>query len=700
MDRLQTNAYDITSMLHSGKNALSAVIGDGWFSSRIGFDRKARGFYGKKPELLAQVEITFKDGSKQIIATDDTWKWSFGPIRFADIYDGEECDGRLDLGYWKETGYDESAWKTVATKNVEAAPLLEPRRNQPIVQKDFLYPVSVKEISEGTFIFDLGQNMVGWPRIRIPSVGGREIKIRYAEMLNKDGTLYVENYRAAQSVDKYTCAGTGTEEWEPTFTYHGFRYVELSGFPKNIKPTLDWVRGIVLYNDMRSTGSFFCSKPKINTLQNNIRWGQKSNFFSTPTDCPQRDERLGWTGDAQVFIPTAAFNMDVSAFFTKWMLDLEDTAKDGCPAHVAPALNVNGGSPAWSDAIVICPWEIYMAFGDVKILRQNYTAMASWVDYMARTSKNLIRPAKGYGDWLQPNGKTDSAASDCPKDLIGTAYFVRSADLLSKTAAVLGKTGDAEKYANLAADVRKAFNKEYVSKDGSVKSDCQTAYLLALGFDILPETIRAKAFEKLVAAIARDGNRLNTGFVGTPLLNPVLTRFGRMDLAYMLINNEQYPSWIYPINQGATTMWERWNSYSHEKGFGSAGMNSFNHYAYGAIGQWMYKDIAGLWYDESNPGYKNILFEPKLGGGFSFANATHETPYGTAYSSWKVIDGVMEWTVIIPPNATGTITFPTQNVKSIRINGYPVGSRKMTTKDGLPCMTDVASGTYEILLRK
>ena len=365
--------------------------------------------------------------------------------------------------------------------------------------------------------------------------------------------------------------------------------------------------------------------------------------------------------------------MNVSAFFTKWTLDMRDAqGPGGYLPHVAPDVLTGGGAAAWADAGVICPWEVYLAYGNEKILRQNYDAMKKWVDFQKNTSNNLIRPDEGFGDWLQPNGR--HPVSDAPKNLIGTAYFVYTADIVSKVAKILGHEEDSKAYAKLANEVREAFNREFVSGDGTVKSDCQTVYLLALGFNILPEEMQAKAMQKFVAALERDNMHLNTGFVGTPLLNLVLTKFGRMDLAYRLLNNETYPSWIYPINQGATTMWERWNSYSHENGFGDAGMNSFNHYAYGAVGHWMYKDVAGLWLDESKPGYKNIIFAPKPGGGLTFAAASHETPYGLASSSWKLSDGVFEWTVRIPANATGTLVFPTAKAEAIRINGFPTVS--------------------------
>ena len=391
--RIQTNTYDITKMLWRGKNTFGAIIADGWYSGRMSSDKKSRGFYGDRPEILAQIEVEYADGSRETVATDASWKYSFGAILYSDIYDGEAYDARREMPDWNKNGFDDSAWKTPAEKNVEAKPLLEPRRNQPIVIKDILTPVSVRKVAKGTYIFDLGQNIAGWARIKIPARYGKTVRLRFAEMLQQDGTLYTDNYRSALSEDFYTSAGgIRPDEWEPLFTYHGFRYVELSGLSDEIEPQTDWVSGVVLYNDMPDTGSFFCSKPKINALQNCIRWGQRANFFSTPTDCPQRDERLGWTGDAQVFVPTAAFNMDVSAFFTKWTLDLADSAKKfGAPAAIAPAVFGAQGRAAWADAIAICPWEIYAAFGDKKILENNYEAIAGWVEYMRKTSKDLIR---------------------------------------------------------------------------------------------------------------------------------------------------------------------------------------------------------------------------------------------------------------------------------------------------------------------
>ncbi len=696
--RVQSVTYDVTSLVSEGKNAIGAYLAAGWYAGRLGWNFDACN-YGTKPQLLAQLEIVYKDGSSAIIPTDETWKWAEGPVVYADIFDGEDYDARREIKAWNEANFDDSNWNAVAVESTGKTPLIEPMRSQPIIEKEVLHAISVNEVKPGTCIFDFGQNMVGWARINVPAIKGQKITIRFAEMLNADGSLYTDNYRTARSTDSYIPSGNSAQ-WEPSFTFHGFRYVELSGLPENAKPQIDWVKGVVLYNDIEQIGSFVCSNPKINRLQSNIQWGQRGNFFSVPTDCPQRDERMGWTGDAQVFCPTAAFNMNVEAFFSKWFFDIRDTQDpDGAYPDIAPMKNPKwkGGKAAWGDAGVICPWEIYLAYGNKNVLERNYGSMKRYIDYLKKSSNNFIRPEIGYGDWLQPN--RPRGKSDASKAMIGTAYFARSADLASKTAKALGKSADAKEYARLASDVKDAFCKKYLKTDGTVENDCQTAYLLALAFDILPENMRAKSFEKLLAALKRDKWHLNTGFVGTPLLNPVLSRFGRSDIAYRLLNNETYPSWLYSVNQGATTMWERWNSYSHKDGFGDANMNSFNHYAYGAIGQWLYKDVAGIWRDDTIPGYKNIIFAPKPGGGLNFASASNATPYGAAASSWKISDGVMEWTVVIPPNATGTIVFPTANPRSIRVDGNRPAESSLTIKDGYPAMLKVPSGEYRILLR-
>lgn len=685
--RVLSDTADITKLLKEGRNTLGAIIADGWYSGRI----SRRNGKCPKPEFLAQIVLEYEDGSLETVVTDASWREFTSAYAYADIFDGESYDARKEPSGWLLNGFDDSAWKNAAARQMDKLPLITPRRGQPVRYTVTLPAVGVREISKGVFVFDLAQNMAGVPEIRANGVAGKPVKIRFAEMLNEDGSLYTENYRSAISTDIYTPASDGVFTYRPKFTFHGFRYVEVSGLAPNWKPDLSAVVGCTTSSDTPATGSFACSNPKLTKLQSNIQWGQRGNFISVPTDCPQRDERMGWTGDAQIFCATAAFNMNVDAFFAKWCQDLRDSQKpNGAVPKVVP--NDWGlGYPAWGDAAVICPWKIYLAYNDKKMLTENYDLMKGWTDYQYRGGiKRILSDDVGSGDWLQPSTTRSKDPNlwrgATPRPLIGLAYFIYDCDIMAKAAAILDKEADVKKYAALSAEAKAAFVREFVQPDGTVKGDCQTAYLLPLAFDILPQNMRAKCFEKLLATIERAGGRLDTGFVGTPLLNDVLVKFGRADVAYKIVTCEEYPSWIYSINQGATTIWERWNSYTREKGFGEASMNSFNHYAYGAIGSWLYKNIAGLCLDENAPGYANIIYAPVLGGGLDKAEASIETPYGTASSSWQIKNSVMAWTVVVPPNATGTITPPAKTPADVLVNGKK--NEKFPVK--------VASGTYKI----
>ena len=692
--RIQTNTYDVSKMLKSGNNAVCAIIADGWYSGRIQY-RDRNSFYSQKPEFLAQLEIVFEDGSSRTIATDSSWKAAFGGILYADIYDGESFDANLEPTGWQLADFDDSSWKPAAAGDVDIRePYLQPRRNQPIVVKQIV-SAAPQKISDGVFRFDFEQNLVGVPKIVFKGKKGATATIRYAEMLQKNGELYTANYRTAESTDRYTFASDKPETFVPVFTYHGYRYLEISGLPADTKPADVSAQALVMYNDMPISGGFVCSIPIVNRLQSNIVWGQRSNYFSVPTDCPQRDERMGWLGDAQVFAPTAAFNMNVDAFFQKWMFDVDDAQRDSRFSHVAPG-GWGSGSPAWSDAGVICPWEMYLAYGDKKILEQHHFHMTSWVRYVLKNSENFVRVVRhAFGDWLQPSTTRGSDSSlwrgNTPYSLIGTAYFYKCAKIMEKTSRILGLEDDAAEYAEIAGHISRAFVREFVKPDGTVATNTQTGYLLALDFDILPENLRRKSFEKLVEKLESDNWYLDTGFVGTPLLNRVLSRFGRHDIAVRLLLNEEYPSWLYSIKQGATTMWERWNSYSHKDGFGSAAMNSFNHYSYGAVGEWMYRSIGGIAPDPENAGYKNIIFAPKLSQKINSAHVFYETPYGRAESSWKIARGEMSWNITVPPNATATVEFPAENADSVRINGEKPESLRL---EKLGC------GEYQITITK
>ena len=686
--RVQVNTYDITKLLEKGKNAVGALLGDGWYAGTIGWRHK--GVYGDIPAIKIYLDIEFDDGSNLQLATDKSWKSSYGAIQYSDIYMGEKYDARLEMDGWNEVGFDDSNWKNASYKIKSKPEFEDARRNTMIRPMQYLKPVNIRKIGDKKFIVDMGQNMVGWAEIKMSAPKGEKIKLRYGEMLQQTGMLYTENYRFADSRDEIISNGK-TFVWSPTFTFHGFRYIEISGI--DYTPELDDIKGVVLHNDIAQTANFECSDEMINKLQSCILWGQKSNFFSVPTDCPQRDERLGWTGDATAFTPTASFNMDVRAFFHKWSLDMRDSQRsDGNMAFICPdILGAANGAPFWGDAIVVIPYEIYMAYGDKKILVDNYDAMKKWVDYQNNSSKEFIRANRGFGDWLQPN--SNKTTGDTPNELIATAYFAYTAELVSKTAKILDKKDDIVKYQKLSDDVKKAFNKKFVKQDGEMTTDAQTAYLVPLNLNVIAPEMREKVFAKLVKRIENDNFHLRTGFIGTPHLNPTLSKFGRPDLAYRLLMNKTYPSWLYPITQGATTMWERWNSYTHKDGFGDVNMNSFNHYAYGAIGQWIYKDVAGLWYADA--GYSKILYAPTPNSALNYASVWHDTPYGRASSKWNTIGGKeMRWQIQIPSNSEGIVVFKTKNKNSIKVNGkQPVGLQ--TSDCGYPCIT-LGSGEYQI----
>jgi alpha-L-rhamnosidase len=486
-------------------------------------------------------------------------------------------------------------------------------------------------------------------------------------MLKADGNVYRENLRSAHATDTYICRGGGTEEWTPRFTFHGFRYVEVTGLTR--PPSKSLLTALVLHTDMKPTGRFSCSRPILNRLNQNIRWGQRGNFLDLPTDCPQRDERLGWTGDAQVFVGTSAFHYDVRNFFRKWTTDLRDgQRRDGAYPDVAPdVLGQLGpsqfGNAGWADAGVICPWKIYWHYGDRQILEENYPAMVRWIEYQRQTSKNLIRPRTAYGDWLAIDAVTPQNAP-VPCDLVGTAYFAHSTDLMARIAGVLGHTKDRARFLKLHGQIISEFQKAYVSPEGRIVGHCQTSYLLALGFDLLPARLRPAAFQHLVDLISARNDHLTTGFLGTPLLCPVLTRFGRTDLAYRLLLQENYPSWLYTVKNGATTMWERWNSYTKEHGFGDVGMNSFNHYAYGAVGEWMYSVIGGI--RAMAPGFKKILFAPEPGGGLKEATTSLQTPHGLASCQWRLRGRRLSVDLQVPEGVRAGLQLPGRKPRALK----------------------------------
>jgi alpha-L-rhamnosidase len=690
--RIPYQTYDVTSLLRRGENVVGAILGDGW---ACGYLVDRRSVWARQPFLKALLVLEYPDGRSETVRTDTAWRTATGPLLESDIYNGETYDARLEMPGWDAPGFDDARWAPgwPAPSNPAEKPkqpVIPPQHGPwpeaaaaltakpgPNVRRVMELPALTRtEPAPGVHLYDFGQNFAGRVRLRVTAPAGSMITLRHGEMLQKDGTLYTENLRAAKVTDRYICRGGGEENWEPRFTFHGFRYVELTGCAE--PPLLDAVTGIVLHSEMELTTRFSCSNPLVNQLQRCIEWGQRSNFLDVPTDCPQRNERLGWTGDAQVFIPTACYTMDVAAFFTKWCRDVEDAQHpEGAFTHVVPNVTYWYGSAAWSDAGVICPWTIYRFYGDTRILERRYASMGRWLDYMERTSRGLLRPEEGYGDWLNPDMDSDSLGPP-PRMLIGTAYFVRCADLMAQIAGILGRADDAQRYADLAARVREAFRNEFVYRGsrpgrlhcGTASGKSQTAYLLALAFDLFPEEQRAAASQYLLELIEKNGWRLRTGFVGTPLMNPTLTALGRTDVAYRLLLQETCPSWLYPVVNGATTMWERWNSYTKENGpHPDAGMNSFNHYAYGAIGEWLYAVVGGIALDPVVPGFKRFRIQPQPGLGIDSAELTMDSLYGTILCRWRKEADLFRVEARIPPNTTAAIILPCGGGDQARVNG-------------------------------
>ncbi len=699
--RLEYLTYDVTARLVAGDNVLGAMLSDGWHSGSLGWVRE-RDNYGRAA-FLAVLRIEEPDGAVRWIGTDETWQGRVGPILGADLYDGETYDARRELSGWAGPGRLRGKWEPVTVVEPPAVPVTG-KAFPPVRRVETLPARSRTEPEPGRHVFDFGQNLVGVVRLRLSAPRGTRVVLRHAEMLEADGRLYVANLRGSRSTDVYVCRGGGPEIFTPRFTFHGFRYAEISGLPK--APALEEVAAEVWHTDLEKTGEFSCSDPLINQLQSNIRWSQRGNFLEVPTDCPQRDERLGWTGDAQVFAPTAAFNYDVSAFFRKWTRDLSDGQRaSGAFPDVAPDVFFKlwpaseGGNAAWAEAGIICPWVMYRKYGDTRILAENYPAMIRYLGYLAKTSAGLIRPDTSYGDWLAPDAVRPQWAPT-PCDLIGTAYFAHAAALVGEIARVLGLPAAARRHAALHRRVVAAFRRQYVTPEGRLAGDTQTAYLLALAFDLLPERLRPKVLGHLERALQRREHHLATGFVGTPLLCPVLARFGRADLAWRLIFNETYPSWLFPVRNGATTMWERWNSWTPDKGFGEVGMNSFNHYAYGAVGEWLYAAAGGI--VELEPAFRRVLLRLEPAPRLDHAEASLECPYGRIRSAWRRAEGgCLAWKLELPPGTEGLVVPTAAELGAVKIDGrawhrHP-GAAPAGPHEGRAAFT-LRAGRYELMM--
>ncbi len=690
-ERIQSQTYDVTKLLAPGQNAIGASLANGWWAGKVGIGWSRQ--YGDTPALVAKLRLTYADGSVQWIATDGSWKTAQGPYTKADLQDGETYDARLRPSGWSRPGFDDSAWEPATSLESRTA-LLVPQSDEPVRATQVLTSRGTTEPTPGAYVYDLGQNMVGVSRLTLTGSAGQTVRIRYAEVLNKNGTLYTDNFRSARVTDRYTFAKTGTVTYEPTFTQHGFRYIEVTGV--SAPPALSDVKGVVWGSDLPSTGTLKTSDSMLDQLVSNISWSQRGNFLSIPTDTPARDERLGWTGDISLFAPTANYLVDTRAFLSHWMADVRNSqyADGDLPAVVpTPQGQFGDSGVGWSDVMITVPYSVWRSYDDTRILRENYPAMKKFFQFVRDSAgPDLLEPGRTTfftNDWLHLDDPTEQG-------ILGTAYYAENARMMAETAKALGDDAAASDYGKLSADIRDAFTRAYVAADGTVKGNSQTGYAMALGMNLVQDpALVEKVGERFVAKLALTDNHLRTGFIGTPLLLPALSRIGRVDLAYKMLLHKDYPSWGYEVASGATTMWERWNSIMPNGDFGPVDMNSFNHYAYGAVGDWMFQNIGGL--SAVEPGYKRSRIAPVPGGNLTEGAGSLRTVYGPLSSKWSTRKGTLDLQVTVPVNTVAEVHVPSATRRTVTEGGRPAekvkGVRFLRMENGA-AVFEVGSGSY------
>jgi alpha-L-rhamnosidase len=674
--RIQSQTYDVTSLVHAGTNVIGAALADGWYRGKVGIGWTYA--YGSQLACIAKIKITYANGATQWFASDAGWKASDGPCVKGDLQDGETYNANLDQPGWDTVAFNDSQWASVGTvANVSAR--LVPQSDEPIRAITVLTATNRTQPTAGKWIYDLGQNMVGVPRISLTGTNGQIITLRHGEELYRTGAqtgqLYTENLRTAKATDTYTFTTNGTVTYQPKFTQHGFRYIEISGVAT--PPATNDVQGVVLSSDLPEVGDLQTSSPLLNKLVSNIRWGQRGNFLSIPTDTPARDERLGWSGDINVFAPAAARYQDTRAFLTKWMTDVRDAQKGNgnIPVVVPQPLGAfDETGVGWADAVITVPYSVWRATGDRQILRANWAAMKAFYSFVSNSATadgDLLEQGRSSwfsGDWLSLEQNWNRLEEH---KVIATAYFAEDTRMMSEMAAAMGETGRASQWAALVPQIRAAFVAAYRNADGSIYQGTQCAYALALGMDMIADpTQRAQTADKFVSKLAADNNHLRTGFLGTPWLLPALSRIGRDDLAMQLLLNEDYPSWGFPITIGATTMWERWNSIQPDLTFGPVDMNSFNHYAYGAVGDWMFGNLGGI--QALAPGCQQSRIAPLVSyDGLTNASCAQQTPFGRLATAWSVSNGTCVLTVEIPVNTTATVFLPRKSGTTVYEGAVP-----------------------------
>lgn len=707
-ERLQVQAYDVAGLLRPGANAVGAVLGDGWWRGHVGF-RMDRDFYGERLALLLQIRIRYTDGRQQLVVSDGSWRSSTGPILMSDFFLGETYDARRETPGWDRPGFDGGEWEGARVVD-HPKEVLVGATAPPVRRIEELPPVQVLRGPEGETIVDFGQNLVGRVRLRVRGDPGTTLVLHHGEVLDDDGSLYTANLRGAEQRVEYRLRGSGAEVYEPHFTFMGFRYVEVRGWPGPVtaaggsgaaEPSLE-LTAVVLHTDLEPTGVLRTSNADLNRLWRNIVWSQKGNFVDVPTDCPQRDERLGWTGDAQVFCRTAAYNFQVAGFFDKWLADLAaDQYPDGAVPWVVPDVigqfderRRAAGSAGWGDAAVIVPWTLYVAYGDRRILERQYPSMRAWVDFIEdEAGRDRIwedEETYHWGDWLAPEVTS--------KDLVATAFFAHSTGLTARVARILGRGDEAVELEALRDEVVEAFRDDFVRSDGRVGEGTQTAHVLALAFDLLPRRLRPAAESRLVRDVRDHGDHLTTGFLGTPWLLFALSDAGRLEVAYDLLLQDTHPSWLYPVERGATTVWERWDAIRPDGSLQDPSMNSFNHYAYGAVGDWMARVIGGIRPDPDEPGYRHVIIEPRPGGGLTRAESSLETLYGLVESAWERDGRDLTLSVTVPPNSRATVRLHGARRAAVTEGGVPVvdapGVEEVGDLEGEGTFVGIGSGSY------
>ncbi|MBN2047670.1 MAG: family 78 glycoside hydrolase catalytic domain [Anaerolineaceae bacterium] len=689
---IQYQTYDVTDLLKAGDNAMAVMLGNGEYKGRFGFDGHKDCVYGDRFALLSELHVTYANGDTVVICSDESWKATASPVVESSIYDGEVFDANKVIKGWSCADLDDSSWS--GTREIDLGyDRVEARRSLPVVNKLELKPVELIHTPAGETVIDMGQNMVGWMRFKVNAPKGTEILLQHGEVL-QDDNFFNANLRSAKAEYRFISDGTPTET-EPYFTFYGFRFVKVTGWVGELN--LDDFVGVVVYSDMEQTGQIETSNPLVNRLFLNALWGQRGNFVDVPTDCPQRDERMGWTGDAQVFAATASFNMDTAAFYNKYMHDVlhEQNGRGGNVPHVVPSMKMpGGGSSAWGDVAAVVPWTTYLFFGDKAFLEEQFDNMKGWVDYIktqdeAAGGHRLWTTGFHFGDWLALDGPDPaSPMGGTATDFISSAYYCYSAGLTAKAAAALGKEEEAAKYGKLADEVRTAIQEEYFSKRGRITIDTQTAMVVSLFMDLVADEHRDRVANALQVKLGRDKRHLKTGFVGTPYLCRTLSNNGANDLAYTLLLNEDYPSWLYAVKMGATTIWERWNSLRPDGHIGDLGMNSLNHYAYGSIMEWVYRDVLGLNPVEDKPGFRHVNLSPKPFSKLEWAKGSYDSAVGRYESEWKIDyeDGHLFFRFVIPFNATATLRLPNAELDAVKLNGKALADSGLTAK---ACCSDV-----------